>query len=253
MRPCVLVPIHDHGSVVGEVIAGLATADVPCLVVDDGSGEATRRALERVANEFPFVEVLHRDRNGGKGAALKTGYRAAAARGFTHVVQIDADGQHDTGDVPRFLEALRDRPDALVLGVPVFDESVPRARLYARQISRAIVWLACRSRCVPDPLCGFRGVPLEPVLRILDAEPTGDRMEFEPELAVRLVWAGVPVAGIPTRVVYRKDGFSHFSLWRDYPLLAAVYARLLAGMLAGRARGRHRPATQARVPGGRRP
>lgn len=248
---CVLVPIHDHGDLVGEVIADLAPAGVPCLVVDDGSGAPTRAALDGLERKFPFVEVLRRERNGGKGAALKTGYRAAARRGFTHAVQIDADGQHDAGDVPRFLEAICERPDALVLGVPVFDETVPRTRLAARQISRVLVWLACLSRCVPDPLCGFRGIPLAPTLRILDAEPTGDHMEFEPELAVRLVWAGVPVACIPTRVVYRDEAFSHFSLRRDYPLLAAVYARLVGGMLAGRARGRHRPAAEA--PGSHRP
>lgn len=249
MNPCVLVPIHDHGDVVGAVIADLAPTGLPCLVVDDGSGPATRGELERLARKFPQVELLRHERNAGKGAALKTGYRAAAARGFTHAVQIDADGQHDASDVPRFVELMRERPEALVLGVPVFDASVPRVRLAARQISRVIVWLACLSRRVPDPLCGFRGVPLAPVLRLLDAERTGDRMEFEPELAVRLVWAGVPVAGIPTRVVYREGGLSHFSLRRDYPLLAGVYARLLVGMLAGRARGRHRSGAQTAAGG----
>ncbi len=243
MRACALIPIHDHGTTIAEVVAGLAPSGIPCLVVDDGSGLETRQLLERLAGEQRFVEVLHRTSNGGKGKALKTGYRAAVDRGFTHVVQLDADGQHDPRDVPRFLDAMRARPDALVLGVPIFDASAPRARILARQISRVLVWLACRSRVVPDPLCGFRGIPLQPTVALLDREPTGDWMDFDPELAVRLVWEGLPVVGVPTRVVYRAGGLSHFSLSRDYPRLARLYARLLVGAF------RRAPALRQGVPG----
>jgi glycosyltransferase involved in cell wall biosynthesis len=231
MKICTLIPIYDHGDAVGQVLSDLVPAALPCIVVDDGSAEATRASLRRLAARHSFVEVIRRDRNGGKGAALKTGYRAAASRGFSHVVQLDADGQHRAGDVPGFVAALRAQPDALVLGVPVFDASAPRARIYARQISRALVWLACLSRVVPDPLCGFRGVPLAPVLEILDSARTGDWMDFEPELTVRWVWQRLPVVALPTRVIYPSGGLSHFSLRRDYPRLASLYVRLVAGML----------------------
>lgn len=232
MKACILIPVYEHGDTVGAVVAGLKDVGLPCLIVDDGSSSHTRRALARLAGAYDFVEVLRRPENGGKGSALKTGYRAAHVRGFSHVVQIDADGQHEPRDVARFLEAMRARPDALVLGVPVFDESVPRARLYARQISRGLVWLACFSRVVPDPLCGYRGIPLEPALALLDRVRTGDWMDFEPDLAVRLVWEGVPVVPLPTRVRYFSGGLSHFSLARDYPRLATLYVRLIAGRLA---------------------
>jgi glycosyltransferase involved in cell wall biosynthesis len=232
VSPCVLIPIHDHGATIAEVVKGLAPAELPCLLVDDGSGPATREAIARVAREHAFVEVLRRACNGGKGAALKDGYRAALARGFSHAVQLDADGQHDPADVPRFVATIEARPDALVLGVPVFDESAPLARLLARQLSRGLVWLACLSREVPDPLCGYRAVPLAPTVAILDRVRTGNWMDFDPELAVRLVWEGVPVACLPTRVVYHAGGLSHFSLLRDYPRLAWLYTRLAAGMTA---------------------
>ena len=231
MRIALLIPIHDHGDTIAEVVEGLASAGLPCLIVDDGSGPATQEALEQVAKERPFVEVLRLSSNGGKGAALKSGYRAALARGFTHVVQLDADGQHDPRDVPRFVDALRRATGALVLGVPVFDASAPRVRIYARQISRVLVWLACGSRVVPDPLCGFRGLPLAPVVALLDRVPTGDWMDFDPELAVRLVWDGLDVVALPTRVIYRAGGLSHFSLARDYPRLASLYTRLIAARL----------------------
>jgi glycosyltransferase involved in cell wall biosynthesis len=231
VNPCIIVPIHDHGGSVGEVIAGLAPVGLQCLVVDDGSGSETREILSQLAVRYPFVELLRKPQRSGKGAALKTGYRAAVSRGFSHAVQLDADGQHDTRDVGRFVEAMRAAPGALVLGVPVFDASVPRVRLYARQLSRGLVWLACLSRAVPDPLCGFRGIPLGPALAILDTVPTGDWMDFEPELAVRLVWAGLPVVPLPTGVVYLPGGISHFSFVRDYPRLASLYTRLVGAML----------------------
>jgi len=240
VNPCVLIPIHDHGDTIGRVVAGLVSAGIPCLVVDDGSGPATRERLEEVAKEHPSLEVLRHERNRGKGAALKTGYRAAWARGFTHVVELDADEQHDPGEVPRFLAAMRDHPQALVLGVPIFDASAPRSRIWARQISRMLVWAACLSREVPDPLCGFRGIPLEPTVALLDRVRTGDWMDFDPELAVRLVWEGIPVVPVPTPVVYRRGGLSHFSVIRDYPRLAALYARLVAGMLRRVSDGRLR-------------
>jgi glycosyltransferase involved in cell wall biosynthesis len=233
----ILIPCYEHGSTVGAVVAGLASSGLPCLLVDDGSSPATREVLEGLAKRHAFVEVLRSSENQGKGAALKLGYRVAAERGWDGVIQLDADGQHDPADVPRFARVMQSQPGTLILGVPVFDASVPRARLYARQLSRILVWAACRSRVIPDPLCGFRGLPLAATLAVLDGVQTGDRMEFEPEIAVRLVWAGVPVATLPTHVVYLPGGLSHFSFARDYPLLASLYLRLLAGMLSRAWRG----------------
>lgn len=231
MKLGVVVPCFDHGRTVGAVVEGLVPSGLPCLLVDDGSGPDTRAVLDALAARHACVTLERHATNRGKGAALKTGYRAAAARGWEGAIQLDADGQHDPADVKRFADAMQRNPGALVLGVPVFDASVPRSRLYARQLSRGLVWAACLSRVVTDPLCGFRGIPLGPTLRVLERVPTGDRMEFEPELAVRLVWEGVPVVTLPTRIVYPQGGLSHFSLARDYPLLASLYARLLAGML----------------------
>jgi glycosyltransferase involved in cell wall biosynthesis len=244
----VVIPCYDHGGSVARVVEALGPSGLPCLLVDDGSAQPTREVLEALAKRLPGVELLRFDQNRGKGAALKAGFRAGAARGWSSAIHLDADGQHDPADVPRFAEALRANPGALVLGVPVFDASVPRARLYARQLSRGLVWAACLSRVVPDPLCGFRGVPLAPTLAVIDRVVTGDRMEFEPEIAVRLVWEGVPVVTLPTRIVYLPGGLSHFSLSRDYPLLASLYLRLLAGMLPRAARLRQQARAARRGP-----
>jgi glycosyltransferase involved in cell wall biosynthesis len=231
VTPWLVIPCYEHADAFAAVADALAVSGLPGLVVDDGSGEAARAALAAIAARHPWLELHRHEANRGKGGALATGYRLAAARGATHVVQLDADGQHDAADVPRFLRAMRARPDALVLGVPVFDESVPKSRLYGRQLSRALVWLLTLSREVRDPLCGFRGVPLAPVLRLLERVRLGERMDFDPELVVRLVWDGVPVVSLPTRVRYPKGGVSHFDVVGDDLRLAWLYLRLGAGLV----------------------
>jgi len=225
VNPTLLIPNYDHGRELGPVLEALAPHGLPCLVVDDGSGRETRDLLAALAARHAFVQVHHRDRNGGRGAALATGYRLAASRGFSHAIQLDADGQHDASDVPRFVEAIAKDPDALILGAPVFDASVPKSRLYGRQLSRVMVWFTTLSFDVVDPLCGFRAIPLGPAVAWLDEAPRGDHMEFDAELVIDLVRRGVPVRNLPTRVVYHPGGLSHFDTVRDNLRLAGVYAR----------------------------
>ena len=212
-RPCALVPTFDNPRTLGAVVEALAR-HVPVVVVDDGSGEPARSALDDLAARG--IAVLRRhDRNRGKGAAVKTGLAAARELGFTHAVQVDADGQHDLADVPRFLAAARAAPGTLVLGQPVFDASVPRGRLRGRKVSIFWTTLETGGRVIADPLCGFRVYPVEAALR---AGARGDRMEFDPEIAVRMVWGGSPVVNLPTRVRYltpEEGGVSHFRMFRD--------------------------------------
>ncbi len=232
MNTCFIIPHFEHAGLLPGVIAGLLPHDLPIIVVDDGSSSATRERLAKLGRTNERVSIVQRDENGGKGAALKSGYREAALRGFTHALQVDADGQHDLGDVPRFLEVMDENPDAFVLGVPSFDESVPKSRLYGRQISVATVWFVTLSKTIPDPLCGFRGVPLAAALRVINASNTGDRMDFDPEFAVRMLWQGTPIERVPTRVTYDPDNHvSHFNLVQDNVLLTSMYTRLTFAML----------------------
>lgn len=231
MKPCLLIPIYDHADTIGRVLRSLAYVDLPCLVIDDGSNAETRDVLDRLARELPWVEVERLPANGGRGVALRHGYETAARRGFSHAAQLDADGQHDTADVPKFLEAARRAPTALVLGEPIFDDTAPKSRLYGRRLSRFWVWAETLSFAIRDPLCGFRCIPLESVVSLLRQVRLGDRMEFDPEIAVRLVWEGVPVVNVPTRVRYLSGGVSHFRPVRDNLLISWLHARLFFGML----------------------
>lgn len=231
MNPCLVIPFYEHAGKIESVIESLAPCGLPLVLVDDGSGPEASALLDAIAAKHPWVEVLHHPMNRGKGFALRLAYQRAAARGFSHVVQLDADAQHDAQDVGAFLAAMKDHPDALVLGEPRFGDDAPLVRLWARKLSVGLVWLATLSRAVRDPLCGFRGVPLAPTLRLMRRGRLGTHMDFDPELAVRLVWDGVPVVGVPTRVRYWPDGVSHFDVLWDDLRLAWLYVRLVLGML----------------------
>jgi polyprenyl-phospho-N-acetylgalactosaminyl synthase len=169
---------------------------------------------------------------------VKDGFRAAHALGFSHALQVDADGQHDVADVPRFLEALRERPDALVLAQPIFDATAPAARMRGRKFTLFWTDLETGGRVIQDPMCGFRLYPLAPALR---AAAWGDRMDFDIEIAVRLVWEGCPVVNLPTRVRYlsrEQGGVSHFRMWHDNTLISWAHTRLCMGALLRLCTGR---------------
>ncbi len=158
---------------------------------------------------------------------MKTGLAAAREFGFTHALQVDADGQHDLADVPRFLAASREAPDALILGCPVFDASAPGVRRRGRKVSIFWTTLETGGRVIADPLCGFRVYPVEAALR---AGAKGERMEFDPEIAVRMVWDGSRVVNLPTRVRYlspEEGGVSHFRMFRDNVRIIWAHTRLV--------------------------
>src|SRR6185436_957963 len=124
---------------IADVVRPLCEQSLATLVVDDGSDAPTRAKLEQLTQRFPEVRVEHLPVNAGKGAALIHGFALLAREGYTHAVVLDADGQHDTRDVAKFLDAARANPAALIVGRPIFDESAPKARLYGRKLSQ--VWV----------------------------------------------------------------------------------------------------------------
>jgi glycosyltransferase involved in cell wall biosynthesis len=234
VSPCLLIPIYNHKDTIGGVLDSLAPLGLPCLVVDDGSDECTQETLRRASERWPWVELHRLPVNRGRGAALRHGYHRAFERAFSHVVQLDADGQHDPADVPKFLDAARQEPEALILGQPIFGADSPRARLYGRRLSQAFVWAVTGSLAIRDPLCGFRCFPLGRTMPLLDTVSLGDRMEFDPEIVVRLSWEGISIVNIPTRVRYFRGGLSNFRMIRDNILIVRAYVRLVVARVCRR-------------------
>jgi glycosyltransferase involved in cell wall biosynthesis len=230
--PLVVIPVYEHERAIVPLLQRLLPHGVPVLLVDDGSGPVCAAVLRDLAAATPDrVSLLRLDVNQGKGGAVMAGLREAGRRGASHVLQIDADGQHDAADVPKFLAEAQAHPTAMINGRPIYDASVPRGRLVGRYATHIWVWINTLSLEIKDSMCGFRVYPLPPTLALLERTHIGRRMDFDTEVLVRLHWTGVRVRNVPTRVTYPEDGVSHFKLLRDNLHISAMHARLFFGML----------------------
>jgi glycosyltransferase involved in cell wall biosynthesis len=231
VKVCAVVPVYNHAAPAAQVVAALGALSLPCIVVDDGSEAAAAASLARLAAPGR-VELVRHAANRGKGAAVISGLARAAELGFSHALQIDADGQHDVAEAPALLAAAAADPAAVIIGYPRYDASVPRGRYYGRYATHVWVWINTLSRRIEDSMCGFRVYPIAPVLALLAREPVGRRMDFDVEILVRLDWAGFRIVNLPVTVRYPPGTVSHFRLWRDNVLIGAMHARLFLGMLA---------------------
>lgn len=224
-RPCVLIPTYDNPRTIRDVVEGARAFVADVVVVDDGSHDAGREACAALAREGLAV-VHHQPVNGGKGAAMKAGFALAAERGFTHAVQVDGDGQHDLGRIPRFVQLASARPDALVLGYPIYDDTLHKGRYIARLVTRFWNFIEVLGPKLKDTMIGFRVYPIEAAIA---SGTRGDRMSFDIEIPVRMVWNGVPVINEPVEVRYLTEiegGVSHYRTLQDTLAISLLHTRL---------------------------
>lgn len=230
-RPCLVIPVYDPGPILTPTIESLLVSGLPIYITDDGSGESDHLALDRLASKYPAIRLSTLPENRGKGAAVMEGLRRAHADGFTHALQVDADGQHDPLAVESFLALGETHENAVIAGVARYDGSVPLGRKYGRYVTHLWVWIETLSLDIGDSLCGFRLYPLQETIRLMDHASIPHRMDFDAEMIVRLHWMGVQVVNADVRVIYPEDGVSHFHLWRDNVRLIRMHTRLFLGML----------------------
>jgi glycosyltransferase involved in cell wall biosynthesis len=228
--PCVVIPVYNHEHAIGAVVGEIRAQGLAVVLVDDGSSQACADVLQGLS-ATPDVTLVRHEHNRGKGAAVVAGLHTAHERGYTHAVQIDADGQHTVSDVPRFLEEARQHPDKVICGRPMFDASIPRSRYYGRYLTHGLVWLETLSFELIDTMCGFRVYPLTATLALLDRSAVGERMDFDTEVLVRLHWRGVQTRWLATAVRYPRDGVSHYRMFRDNVRMTSLHITLLLGML----------------------
>ncbi|NOS73177.1 MAG: glycosyltransferase family 2 protein [Methyloglobulus sp.] len=232
MKTCLIIPVFNHENAIIGVIEKLKAFELPCFLVNDGSTVACSQVLADCADkESSWLTLITRQENGGKGAAVIDGFNAAIMQGFNYAIQIDSDDQHDTNAIPEFLAASQQHPEAMILGQPIFDASVPKNRLYGRQVTNFWIAINTLSFAIADGMCGFRLYPLTAVNRLISNTSIGQRMDFDIDIVVRLYWQGVNVVNLPTAVRYPIDGVSHFKLWRDNLMISLTHARLFFGML----------------------
>lgn len=227
-----LIPSYNTGPILAETLAAARAAWAPVWLVVDGSTDGAAQGLrDDPATGFRIITLDH---NRGKGGAVLAGLTEAERHGFTHALVMDSDGQHPPDQIAEFMSASMVAPEAMVLGVPMFGPEAPRLRVGGRRISNGWANLETLWSGIGDSLFGFRVYPIAPLLRIMRTQAGMRRFDFDPEAAVRMVWAGVPVLNRPARVRYipaSEGGVSHFRYGRDNLLLTRMHARLFFGFL----------------------
>lgn len=230
----VLIPSFNPGPVVFETVREARRHWAPVWIVVDGSTDGTPERLEAMAREDPGLRVIAVPRNRGKGAAVLHGIALAAGEGYTHVLTMDSDGQHPAACIPQFMARSMAEPAAMILGAPVFDASAPKIRLRGRRIANWWENLETLWAGIGDSLFGFRVYPIADLVTVMRGSGWMRRFDFDPEVAVRLVWRGVRPVNVPAPCRYlqpHEGGISHFRYWRDNVLLVSMHVRLVLGFL----------------------
>ena len=232
----VLIPSYNSGPQLRSTVCSALEQWAPVWVVIDGSTDRSDQDLHRLLDTAPELaqrlRVIVQAANRGKGAAVLGGLDLAHAEGFTHVLTMDADGQHPADLIPKFMSASIAHPEAMILGKPVFDADAPRLRVYGREISNTWANLETLWSGIGDSLYGFRVYPVAKLRDLMHGQKWMRRFDFDPEAVVRLCWRGVRPINLPAPVRYlsaAQGGVSHFRYLRDNALLTWMHIRLLCG------------------------
>ena len=226
----VLIPSFDTGRMLADTVREARAAWNPVWLVIDGSTDGSAEAAAAWAQADPGLRVLLLPHNQGKGAAVLHGLRLAQAEGFSHALTMDADGQHPAALIPAFMQASQQRPQAMILGRPVFDASAPMLRVRGRRVSNWWTNLETLGAGVADSLYGFRVYPVAALVAVMDRQPWMRRFDFDTEAVVRLAWRGVKPVNLDAPVKYltaADGGVSHFRYGRDNLLLSWMHLRLM--------------------------
>lgn len=235
-RPLILIPSYNTGPILRETISSSLALGLPLWVVFDGSTDGSPELLNDLqpSDLSQDFRVLHLEKNSGKGAAVLHGVRAAIKAGYTHVLTMDADGQHPATKVSEFFQLSSRHPEAAIFGRPIFDASAPAIRVNGRKLSNFWANLETLGWGIDDSLFGMRLYPAQALLEVMESTSFARRFDFDPEVAVRLAWKGVPIINLPTPVRYpskEEGGISQFRYLRDNVLLTWMHARLVIGFL----------------------
>lgn len=227
----ILIPVYRHGKACMQVVENLLPYGMQIILVDDGNAEETKECLTQIVKEHPQVLLVTLEKNQGKGGAFAAGMDKAHETGLTHVLQIDADGQHDCRAVPFFFEKSAQNPKALICGYPVYDESVPSARKNGRTFANTWTKIVTWEGGIKDAMCGFRIYPVEKTWQLTKKRRFDQRMGFDIDILAKLLWKNMPFAFYPVNVTYPQDGISNFNVVRDNITISRVFTFLCIGMI----------------------
>jgi glycosyltransferase involved in cell wall biosynthesis len=217
-----LIPAYNEARYIGDVVRE-ALAHVPVVVIDDGSSDGTGAAAALAG-----AKVLVHPTNQGKGRALNTGFDYAVARGVDAAITLDADGQHDPAELPRFIDAFRSGRGDLIIGQRDFSQ-MPARNQFGNRVGTFFLGLAM-GRSIPDNQSGYRLLS-RPVMAAI--RPSSARFEAEVEILLRAQLAGFRLAWVPIRTIY-NDKRSHFRPLHDSALFLKMVWRIWRARVRGR-------------------
>jgi glycosyltransferase involved in cell wall biosynthesis len=226
-RRCVVIPSYNSGPRLEQTVREVMAVWQPVIVVNDGSTDGSADNVIRLAQNEPGLHALAQPRNTGKGAAVFSAFNYAVDKGFTHGVVFDADGQHDAADIPKLMEASKENPLALVMGVPEFGEDAPTSHVLGHALADFFARVESLRPSLGDSLFGLRVYPMLATIRAMKRIRGGRRFDFDTQMAVRLPWLGVPTVKVPAKVRYSSGRTRHFRYLRDNLLLLRVHLGLL--------------------------
>lgn len=234
----VIIPCYNECASIRQIVQALRDGPVRSLeiiAVDDGSTDGTREILRDELAPSGVRVALH-PFNQGKGAALRTGFTAAAST-CDWALTIDADGQHQPKDGRALLEIAQQGRRVIVVGKRqgMQGENVPWTSRFGRKFSNFWVWTA-GGPWITDSQSGFR---LYPLPETLELEVRARRYQFEVEVLVQALCNGIPTVEVPVSVVYQAKGVrvSHFRPWIDFCRNASTFSRLICARLFRLIRG----------------
>lgn len=231
----IIIPSYNTGALLEKTVREILAEWSPVWVLMDGSDDDSAVTLASLQQRYPeALNVISFPDNRGKGAVILDGSERAQQQGYTHVLIMDADNQHPASAIHTFMQQSQTHPHAAILGQPVFDASAPALRVQGRKVSNSFAQLETLGWGIADSLFGMRIYPLADLIAIMHETYWARRFDFEPEVAVRLAWRGVPMLNLPTPVRYipqAEGGVSHFHYGRDNTLLTWMHIRLLLGFI----------------------
>ena len=214
---CVIVPTYNNAAVLDHVLDSILKYTHHLIVVNDGSTDETSGILEK----YDTIELLNNEINRGKGIALRKGFKTAREKGYDYAITIDSDGQHSADDLPKFIRALAENPDSLIVGARNMDQKgIPGKSSFGHKFSNFWYWVETGLK-LPDTQTGYRLYPLKGMAGM---KFFTRKFEFEIEILVRAAWKGIPVTSIPISVHYPpvSERISHFRPFRDFTRISIL-------------------------------
>lgn len=224
---CVIVPTYNNSGTIADVLSRIYKITQNIIVVNDGSNDNTKYILQNIGFLLTIVEY---EQNRGKGYALKCGFRKALSMGFRNAITIDSDGQHFPEDIPILVDAYREHPGALVIGVRnLSQDNMPGSNTFANKFSN--FWFCVQTLVkLKDTQSGYR---LYPVSRIKTSWIFTSRYEAELELLVFAAWHGIDIRQVDVRVYYPspEERVTHFRPGYDFFRISILNTMLCMGAL----------------------